>query len=302
MLALERAEPGSTLAIGAQQPRSNLQVVRSICAALDEHPAGPGRPPRAVDPFRDRPARPRFPLRDRPGARPRRRWTGTPRTISTAGCARRCSGMWTTAPGGSASAPGANRATPGTSTAGDGVQDEGHPAGRRLRHPAAPDDDGGVQAVAAGVRQADGVLPALGADAVGDTGYPDHLDPRRPADVPPAAGGWLASGVPVQLRRAALAGRAGAGVPDRGGVAGRRGLRAGAGRQHDLRRPPEPGVPGDGQAGERRHGVRLPGARPRALRRGVVRRWRPGDRRSWRSRRRRCPTGPSSGCISTTSG
>ena len=44
VLALERAEPGSTLAIGAQQPRSNLQVLRSICAALDSiqpDPAGP---------------------------------------------------------------------------------------------------------------------------------------------------------------------------------------------------------------------------------------------------------------------
>ncbi len=44
VLALERAEPGSTLAIGAQQPRSNLQVVRGICAALDQlqpDPAGP---------------------------------------------------------------------------------------------------------------------------------------------------------------------------------------------------------------------------------------------------------------------
>ncbi len=42
--AVERAEPGSTLAIGAQQPRSNLEVVRSICAVLDElvpDPAGP---------------------------------------------------------------------------------------------------------------------------------------------------------------------------------------------------------------------------------------------------------------------
>ena len=44
VLALERAEPGATLAIGARQPRSNLQVVRAICAALDEaqpDPAGP---------------------------------------------------------------------------------------------------------------------------------------------------------------------------------------------------------------------------------------------------------------------
>ncbi len=44
VLALERAEPGGTLAIGARQPRSNLQVVRAICAALDAavpDPAGP---------------------------------------------------------------------------------------------------------------------------------------------------------------------------------------------------------------------------------------------------------------------
>ena len=36
VLALEHAAPGATLAIGAQQPRSNLQVVKGICAALDE--------------------------------------------------------------------------------------------------------------------------------------------------------------------------------------------------------------------------------------------------------------------------
>ena len=44
VLALERAEPGSTLAIGARQPRSNLDVVRGICAELDAlvpDPAGP---------------------------------------------------------------------------------------------------------------------------------------------------------------------------------------------------------------------------------------------------------------------
>ena len=44
VLALERAEPGATLAIGAQQPRSNLEVVRAICAAVDRaqpDPAGP---------------------------------------------------------------------------------------------------------------------------------------------------------------------------------------------------------------------------------------------------------------------
>ena len=36
VLAVEQAEPGATLAIGARQPRTNLQVVRAICATLDE--------------------------------------------------------------------------------------------------------------------------------------------------------------------------------------------------------------------------------------------------------------------------
>ena len=34
--ALDHAEPGATLAIGARQPRTNLEVVRAICATLDE--------------------------------------------------------------------------------------------------------------------------------------------------------------------------------------------------------------------------------------------------------------------------
>jgi dTDP-glucose 4,6-dehydratase len=41
---LERGVPGETYAIGARQPRSNLDVVRAICAALDARlpdPAGP---------------------------------------------------------------------------------------------------------------------------------------------------------------------------------------------------------------------------------------------------------------------
>lgn len=41
---LERGEPGATYAIGARQPRSNLDVVQAICAALDRllpDPSGP---------------------------------------------------------------------------------------------------------------------------------------------------------------------------------------------------------------------------------------------------------------------
>ena len=41
---VEQGQPGATYAIGARQPRSNLQVVKAICAALDARipdPAGP---------------------------------------------------------------------------------------------------------------------------------------------------------------------------------------------------------------------------------------------------------------------
>ncbi len=43
---LERGQPGATYALGAHQPRSNLEVVEAICAALDQRlpdPAGPRR-------------------------------------------------------------------------------------------------------------------------------------------------------------------------------------------------------------------------------------------------------------------
>ena len=44
VLAVECGQPGETYAIGARQPRTNLQVVQTICALLDElrpDPAGP---------------------------------------------------------------------------------------------------------------------------------------------------------------------------------------------------------------------------------------------------------------------
>jgi dTDP-glucose 4,6-dehydratase len=53
---VEQAAPGATLAIGARQPRSNLDVVRAICAILDElqpDPAGPRS--RLIRFVRDRP-------------------------------------------------------------------------------------------------------------------------------------------------------------------------------------------------------------------------------------------------------
>ncbi len=54
--ALEHAEPGATLAIGARQPRTNLEVVKAICGALDELvPDAAGPRERLITYVRDRP-------------------------------------------------------------------------------------------------------------------------------------------------------------------------------------------------------------------------------------------------------
>jgi dTDP-glucose 4,6-dehydratase len=53
---LERGEPGQTYAIGARQPRRNLDVVRGICAVLDElRPDPAGTRERLITFVRDRP-------------------------------------------------------------------------------------------------------------------------------------------------------------------------------------------------------------------------------------------------------
>ncbi len=115
---------------------------------------------------------------------------------------------------------------------------EGHPARRRLRHAAASDDPGGVEAASAGLRQADGLLPAVHADAGRHPRHPGDLHPRRPAAVPPSAGRRRTPGHALRLRRAAPPRRHRPGLPDRARLARRRSLRPGAGRQPDPRRPP----------------------------------------------------------------
>ena len=56
VLALERAEAGATLAIGARQSRTNLQVVQAICRMADElAPDAAGPRERLVEFVRDRP-------------------------------------------------------------------------------------------------------------------------------------------------------------------------------------------------------------------------------------------------------
>jgi dTDP-glucose 4,6-dehydratase len=53
---LEKGQPGETYALGARQPRSNLEVVRTICAVLDElHPDAAGPRERLIRFVTDRP-------------------------------------------------------------------------------------------------------------------------------------------------------------------------------------------------------------------------------------------------------
>ncbi len=64
---------------------------------------------------------------------------------------------------------------------------EGHHPRGRLGHAALPGDAGGLQAAPAGVRQADGVLPALHADARGHPRHPGDLHAAGHAAVRRAA-------------------------------------------------------------------------------------------------------------------
>ena len=101
---LERGEPGATYAIGARQPRSNLDVVRAICAHLDRRlpdPAGPRE--RLIRFVADRPGHDfRYEI-DPPV--PRRRSAGPRRMISRPDWRARSTGISITVPGGRAYGP-----------------------------------------------------------------------------------------------------------------------------------------------------------------------------------------------------
>ena len=155
---------------------------------------------------------------------------------------------------------------------------KGHPAGRRLRHAAAPDDAGRVEAAAAGLRQADGLLPAV---VLMLAGIRDILVISTPEDLPQFRR-LLGDGARFGVRFAyAVQPRPDGhrpGLPDRPRLDRRRALRAGARRQPDLRRSSVRAAARGGRPARGRHRVRLPGARSRALRRGHLRRRRPRDR------------------------
>ncbi len=145
---------------------------------------------------------------------------------------------------------------------------------------------GHLEAVAARVRQADGVLPAVGADAGGDPRGADHHDPRGLRCVPPPARRRPTVGDRAELRRAGATRGARAGVPDRCRLPRRRRRLAGPRRQPVLRRR----VLGHGRSrgvGARgRDRLRLPGARSAAVRHRRARRRRSPRRHRGEASRR----------------
>ena len=159
---------------------------------------------------------------------------------------------------------------PGAAVCQDHRHARDHP-GRRHRLEAPSDHPGDQQAAGPDLRQADDLLPAVHADAGRDPGHPGDHHPARAGAVRAAARRRVAVRDLADLRRAAEARGAGAGVPDRRGAHRRRPGGADPRRQHLLRRRAghhaAPLHPGRG-----RRGVRLPGRRPDGVRRGGVRR------------------------------
>ena len=114
-------------------------------------------------------------------------------------------------------------------------------------HAPASDHPGGLQAAHARLRQADDLLSAVGRHAGGHPRSPDHIDPARPAAVPPAARRRRRLGHADRIRRAACAERARPGVRDWRIVRRRRAGDARSRRQYLLRGGPWRAIAAGGQ-------------------------------------------------------
>jgi hypothetical protein len=176
-----------------------------------------------------------------------------------------------------------------------------HPR-RWLRHTAAPGHAGHQQAAAAGVRQADDLLPAQHPHAGGHPRRAHHQHPARHPALPATAGRWQPVGHEPQLRRAAQPGWPGASLhhwrasslataPARWCWATTSSTATTCTPLLADARP---------QQTQRCHRVRLPRHRPRALRCGGFRQ----NRQSHQHRRKARPapraTLPSRACTFTT--
>lgn len=184
---LEVGVPGETYNVGGNCEKTNLQVVRGICAILDEAlPDSPHRPHEQLITFvKDRPGHDRryaidaSKLARELGWKPAETFeTGLAKTVrwyldNDAWVDRVLDGSYL----------GQRLGTGKVSEHGDirgGAPvarqhpSQGHHSGGWVRYPALPADPGGEQATAAGIRQADDLLPAIGAHACRAAGNSDY--------------------------------------------------------------------------------------------------------------------------------
>ncbi len=175
-----------------------------------------------------------------------------------------------------------------------------HPRGRH-RLASASADARGVQAAAAGLRQADGLLPAHGADARRHSGRARDHDSGRPFVVRETTRQRQPVGHTHRLRNAERTERHRRGISDRRAISQRRALRPSPRRQLVSRRRSLAGLAGGGRVEVRGVRIRTAGARSGTIRRRGLRcRWaRDLDRGKAADRRNRI--GPSPASISTTS-
>src|SRR5271154_2822992 len=95
------------------------------------------------------------------------------------------------------------------------VRVEGNYSCRRLGDAIASGDPSGIEAVVAGVRQADDLLSVVGAAVGGDSRDPGDLDAGGYATLQAVAGRWRTVGAQAAICRAAVARWISAGVSDR---------------------------------------------------------------------------------------
>ncbi len=187
--ALQRGVPGEKYNIGGDNERTNLQVVDVLCDALESLRAGRHQPgaagarqlyraaarscPTVPGTTAAMPSMPRRSQANSGGSRP---------TTSSRGCGQPSRGIVNNRDWCEAVQSGRyERERLGLS------YDEGHHSRRRLRHTAASADARGQQAAAADLQQADGLLPAVHADAGGHPGCAGHHHAARPGRLPASA-------------------------------------------------------------------------------------------------------------------
>ena len=180
---LRAGELGETYNIAGGEERANIELVRLLCAILDEElPHSPHRPHETPHRLRRRPSGTRSALRRR-----RRQARGCELRLASAREPRDRPAQDGALVSRQSRLVGAHpqrrlsRRAAGRADCCAEARREGHHPGRRLGHAALSADARGVEAAPADLRQADDLLPAVDADAGRDPRHPGHHHARRRA-------------------------------------------------------------------------------------------------------------------------